>query len=41
VVALSDPQAALFEAAENGFELVIVNANFDDYDPLRLCSQFR
>ncbi len=41
VVALSDPQAALFEAAENAFELVIVNANFDDYDPLRLCSQFR
>jgi two-component system cell cycle response regulator len=39
--AISDPQAALFEAAENAFELVIVNANFDDYDPLRLCSQFR
>ncbi|APO74365.1 response regulator PleD [Rhizobium etli 8C-3] len=41
VTAISDPQAALFEAAENAFELVIVNANFDDYDPLRLCSQFR
>ncbi|MBB3310745.1 two-component system cell cycle response regulator [Rhizobium sp. BK196] len=41
VVAISDPQAALFEAAENAFELVIVNANFDEYDPLRLCSQFR
>jgi len=41
VVAISDPQAALFEAAESTFELVIVNANFDDYDPLRLCSQFR
>jgi two-component system cell cycle response regulator len=41
VFAISDPQAALFEAAENPFELVIVNANFDDYDPLRLCSQFR
>ncbi len=41
VVAISDPQAALFEAAESAFELVIVNANFDDYDPLRLCSQFR
>ena len=23
------------------FDLVIVNANFDDYDPLRLCSQLR
>ena len=41
VTAISDPQAALFEAAENAFELVIVNTNFDDYDPLRLCSQFR
>jgi two-component system cell cycle response regulator len=30
-----------FEAAENSFDLVIVNANFDDYDPLRLCSQLR
>ncbi|TWF56615.1 PleD family two-component system response regulator [Neorhizobium alkalisoli] len=41
VNAISDPQAALFEAAENTFDLVIVNANFDDYDPLRLCSQLR
>lgn len=41
VVAMSDPQAALFEAAENPFDLVIVNANLDDYDPLRLCSQLR
>ena len=41
VMAMSDPQAALFEAAENSFDLVIVNANFDDYDPLRLCSQLR
>lgn len=41
VTAMSDPQAALFEAAENNTELVIVNSNFDDYDPLRLCSQLR
>ncbi len=41
VSAMSDPQAALFEAAETPFELVIVNSNFDDYDPLRLCSQLR
>jgi DNA-binding response OmpR family regulator len=41
VTAISDPQAALFEAAENLFDLVVVNANFNDYDPLRLCSQFR
>lgn len=41
VVAMSDAQAALFEAADSAFELVIVNSNFDDYDPLRLCSQLR
>ncbi|TDK36951.1 PleD family two-component system response regulator [Rhizobium deserti] len=41
VTAMSDPQAALFEAAENPFDLVIVNANLDNYDPLRLCSQLR
>lgn len=41
VTCMSDPQAALFEAAENAFELVIINANFSDYDPLRLCSQLR
>jgi len=41
VVAMSDAQAALFEAADSPFELVIVNSNFDDYDPLRLCSQLR
>ncbi|NKN36772.1 PleD family two-component system response regulator [Agrobacterium sp. a22-2] len=41
VAAMSDPQAALFEAAENPFDLVIVNANLEDYDPLRLCSQLR
>ncbi len=41
VIAMSDPQAALFEAAENPVDLVIVNANFEDYDPLRLCSQLR
>lgn len=41
VTAMSDPQAALFQAAESNYELVIVNANFPDYDPLRLCSQLR
>ncbi|APG84171.1 PleD family two-component system response regulator [Sinorhizobium americanum] len=41
VSVISDPQAALFEAAENSFDLAIVNANFEDYDPLRLCSQLR
>ncbi|OLP58460.1 PleD family two-component system response regulator [Xaviernesmea oryzae] len=41
IIAMSDPQAALFEAAERSFDLIIVNANFEDYDPLRLCSQLR
>ncbi|MGN7291530.1 PleD family two-component system response regulator [Rhizobium sp. SAFR-030] len=41
VTAMSDPQAAVFEAAENPFDLVIVNGSGDDYDPLRLCSQLR
>jgi two-component system cell cycle response regulator len=41
VTSLSDPQAAIFEAAEGEYDLVIVNSNFEDYDPLRLCSQLR
>ena len=41
VTSISDPHAALFHAAENTFDLVIVNSNLDDYDPLRLCSQLR
>jgi two-component system cell cycle response regulator len=41
VIAMSDPQAALFEAAENSIDLVIVNGNSSEYDPLRLCSQLR
>lgn len=41
VDAVTEPQAALLKAASSPFELVIVNSNFEDYDPLRLCSQFR
>ncbi len=41
VTAMSDPQAAVFEAAESPFDLVIINGNGHDYDPLRLCSQLR
>ena len=41
VVALSEPTNALLIAAENPYELVIVNSNFDNFDPLRLCSQLR
>lgn len=41
ITAMNDPQAAIFEAAEGSYDLIIVNSNFDDYDPLRLCSQIR
>lgn len=41
IVAMPDPQAALFEAAEKPYELVIVSDHFSGFDPLRLCSQLR
>lgn len=41
VTAMSDPQAAIFEAAENPFDLVIINGSTEHYDPLRLCAQLR
>jgi diguanylate cyclase (GGDEF) domain len=41
VVSISDPQAALFEAAEKPYELIVVSSGLEDYDPLRLCSQLR
>ena len=41
ITAIGDPQAALFEAAEKPYELVIVSSVQEDYDPLRLCSQMR
>lgn len=41
VTAMPDPQAAVFEAAESAYDLVIVSGNLEDYDPLRLCSQLR
>lgn len=39
--AISDPEAALFEAAETPYELIIINDNIAGCDPLRLCSQLR
>jgi two-component system cell cycle response regulator len=35
------PQEALFHAAENNYELVVVSLNLADFDALRLCSQLR
>ena len=39
--AISDPEAALFEAGETPYELIIINDNMPSSDPLRLCSQLR
>jgi two-component system, cell cycle response regulator len=41
IKSIDDPQLALFEATENGYELIIVNLDFDNFDGLRLCSQLR
>jgi two-component system, cell cycle response regulator len=35
------PQEALFRAAENNYELVVVSLNLTNFDALRLCSQLR
>jgi two-component system cell cycle response regulator len=37
----SDPQEALFHAAEGNYDLVMVSLGLAEYDPLRLCSQLR
>lgn len=36
-----DPHTAVFQAAEGAYECVIVSTAFDEFDPLRLCSQLR
>jgi len=37
----TDPQEALFRAAEHEFDLIIVSLGFEEFDALRLCSQLR
>jgi two-component system cell cycle response regulator len=37
----TDPNAALFRAAEGNFDLLIVSLGFENFDGLRLCSQVR
>jgi two-component system cell cycle response regulator len=37
----SDPAEALFRAADDAYELVIVSLGLSEYDGLRLCSQLR
>ena len=36
-----DPQAAFFQAADDGYDCVIIATSLAGYDPLRLCSQLR
>src|SRR5262249_19564911 len=37
----TDPNAALFRAAEGNYDLLIVSLAFENFDGLRLCSQVR
>ena len=37
----TNPQDALFRAAEGKFDMIIVSLGLDNYDALRLCSQIR
>jgi two-component system cell cycle response regulator len=38
---LTDPNHALFRAADGNFDLLIVSLNLENFDALRLCSQLR
>lgn len=40
-VATGDPQTALFEAADDAYDLVMISTGLDGQDPLRLCAQLR
>ena len=41
VAVITNPQEALFRAADENFDLVIVSLSIEDFDALRLCSQMR
>ncbi len=41
VTVITDPQEALFSAAEDGYELVVMSTGLENFDVLRLCSQLR
>ena len=41
VSVITDPQEALFAAAEDGYEVVLISTSLNDFDALRLCSQLR
>ena len=41
VTVTTDPQEALFKAAEEDFDTVLISLSLKELDPLRLCSQLR
>ena len=41
VTPVEDPQSALFEAAENPYDLIVVSLDLENFDGLRLYSQIR
>ncbi|MGB6117531.1 MAG: PleD family two-component system response regulator [Mesorhizobium sp.] len=41
VTVATDPQGAIFQAAEGRFDCVVISSGLIDFDPLRLCSQLR
>ncbi|MBL8907641.1 MAG: PleD family two-component system response regulator, partial [Rhizobiales bacterium] len=41
VTVIDDPQAAVINAGENVYELIIVNLDMENVDGLRVCSQFK
>ncbi len=41
VKVITDPQEALFVAAEEDFDLLVVSTGLENFDSLRLCSQLR
>ena len=38
---VADPQFGFFQAAEGLYECIVVSTGFEEFDPLRLCSQLR
>ena len=38
---ITNPQEALFRAADENFDLVIISLAIENFDALRLCSQMR
>ena len=41
VTVVTNPQEALFRAADESFDLVIISLAIENFDALRLCSQLR